>query len=143
MKDFTIETYNKTAPRYAKRHWRISFWSRQYKDFIKLCKGRKILDAGSGPGRDTRYFLRKGYDVVSIDKSQGMLDEAKLRVPNGNFIKMDMSNLKFAPKSFDGIWCCASLLHIKKSKAPKVIGSFNNRALSLPSLSADTARSAV
>ncbi len=126
MKDFTIETYNKTASRYAKRHWRVSLWSRQYRDFTKLCKGKKILDAGSGPGRDTRYFLRKGYNVVSIDASQGMLDEAKRRVPKGHFIKMDMLNLRFARNSFDGVWCCASLLHIRKSKASKVISSFKN-----------------
>jgi ubiquinone/menaquinone biosynthesis C-methylase UbiE len=124
MRDFTIETYDRTAMRYAGRHWSIRRWSRQYRDFERLLEGRKILDVGCGPGRDSKHFLSKGYAVVGTDKSKGMIAEARKRVPEGKFRVMDMLNLKIRRGSFNGIWCCASLLHIKKSSASKVMKSF-------------------
>lgn len=36
---------------------------------IYLKSGDKILDLGCGSGRDSKYFLSKGYDVVSVDGS--------------------------------------------------------------------------
>jgi ubiquinone/menaquinone biosynthesis C-methylase UbiE len=124
MRDFTISTYDRTAHKYAERHWDFRRWSRQYKDFMALMKGRKILDAGCGPGRDSKYFLSKGYAVLGTDKSKGMIEEAKIRVPEGRFRKADLLRLKLKRHSFDGIWCCASLLHIKKTAAPRIISSF-------------------
>src|SRR5262249_8509426 len=34
--------------------------------------GGRILDAGCGAGRDTRYFIERGFMVVSFDASEGM-----------------------------------------------------------------------
>jgi len=125
MDDLTIETYNKIAEKYAETHWDTHSMDKQYCDFINFLNGKRLLDAGCGPGRDTRYFLSKGYRVTSIDKSKGMLAEAQKRVAGGDFREMDMLKLKFRAKVFDGIWCCASLLHIRKSDAARVLTGFN------------------
>jgi ubiquinone/menaquinone biosynthesis C-methylase UbiE len=71
---------------------------------------------GCGPGRDTKYFLRKKFEVVGIDLSGGMLKEARKRVPKGKFMKMDVKKLRFKDGSFDGAWSNACLLHITKSQ---------------------------
>lgn len=114
--DTTINTYNKIARKYSDRFFDKNM-SRQHNDFIKYAKKELLLDAGSGPGRDTKYFLGKGFKVIGIDLSPGMLKEARRKVPGGRFIKMDIRKLKFKNKIFDGIWCQATLLHLPKNQA--------------------------
>ncbi len=121
--DVTRETYDRTAKRYAERHPGI--WDLEYKIMRSLVpEGSLILDAGCGPGRDTKYFLSVGYNVMGVDYSAGMLEEARKRVPNGNFQKMNILELGFDREHFDAIWACASLLHIKKEDMKKALREF-------------------
>ncbi len=120
----TIDTYNRIAHEYANTHWSVHFWDRQYNEFECLLRGKHLLDVGSGAGRDTRHFISKGYDVVSVDASSGIVDEARKRVPKGNFMEMDMTDMKFADGEFDGVWCCASLLHLDDAEAGKALSEF-------------------
>lgn len=57
-----------------------------------------------------------------------MLEYARNRIPRGNFRKMDMLSMDFPDNSFDGIWCCASLLHVKKDMAGRAINEFGRVA---------------
>ena len=78
--------------------------------------GGNVLDAGCGSGRDVRYFLEKGYNVEGIDASIKMSILASRYT--GKLIKC-LSFHEIAWKDhFDGIWACASLLHLddKSSK---------------------------
>ena len=52
---------------------------------------------------------RSGSEVLGIDLSSGMLNEARRRVPNTIFRKMDLRSPQFPPNSIGGIWACASL----------------------------------
>ena len=91
--------------------------------FISLLEGRKILDVGSGSGRDLRYFMDEKLKAYGIDLSFGMIRVAKSRGP-GTFLQMDMLNLAFRDRSFDGIWSMGSLLHLSKKDAPKAVKEF-------------------
>ena len=82
-----IKTYNKIAKIYAK-YTKDKLMQFQLSRFESLLKGKKILDAGSGSGRDVEYFLEDGFDVTGIDISQGQIKEAKKRVPKGKFLKV-------------------------------------------------------
>jgi ubiquinone/menaquinone biosynthesis C-methylase UbiE len=122
----TIKTYDETAKSYTDSHYTATYWGPQYERFEKLLVGRlSILDVGCGGGRDSMHFSKLGFNVTGVDLSSGMLVEARTRVPYVNFAKMDMLDLKFPDESFDGIWCCASLLHIKRENAPDVLKGFN------------------
>ena len=128
MKDIikkTIETYNQIAKIYADYTFNRLF---QYhlNEFISLIpKDAKILDIGCGSGRDVQYFLDYNLNPIGIDISHEMINEAKTRVPNGDFKKMDMRNLKFKENTFDALWACASLLHISRKELPKVLQNLN------------------
>ncbi len=125
MLDPTISTYDKIAHKYAEKHITADeSFIRKYSEFLKLCKGKKILDVGCGPGRDTQYFMEKGCDVIGVDRSKGMLAEARKRFTEGDFRKMDMKELEFDSGHFDGLWANASLLHIKRSEVGKVLTEF-------------------
>mgnify|MGYP001611295764 CR=1 FL=1 len=90
-------------------------------------KGAKILDAGCGAGRDSFYFSSKGFDVVGVDLSEKLLGIAKAKAghaQNPRFYQLDLRRLLLPKASFDGIWACASLLHLKRSEILGVLREF-------------------
>lgn len=72
--------------------------------------GGHILDAGCGSGRDTKAFHLLGYQVDAFDASPEMV----LRATNhcGLAVQLMTFSQLNAQNTFDGIWCCASLLHV-------------------------------
>ncbi len=113
MKD-TIDYYNNNSIKY-KELWLDDFnnnYNFEIPDmFLSYLKfNSKILDLGCGTGRDSKYFFTKGYDVTSIDGSSEMCkiasDLLKKEVKQINFLDIDYKNV------FDGIFACASLLHL-------------------------------
>src|SRR3954471_15362423 len=75
----TREFYEKSALSYKLRTDSNDLSSHYAWLFNHIDKTRtlKILDLGCGPGRDTRFFLGKGYDVVSMDASKSMVELTK------------------------------------------------------------------
>lgn len=120
----TIETYNKTAHKYASSHQDIVPIKELLDEFIKNLSGPKILDVGCGPGRDVKYFSDQGLEPIGIDLSKALLTKASEIAPNAKFIEMDMRNLAFEKESFDGIWACASFLHLPKKEASIALAQF-------------------
>jgi ubiquinone/menaquinone biosynthesis C-methylase UbiE len=85
-----------------------------------LPKGGMILDLGCGSGRDSAYFVASGFPVIGIDLSEELLKLAKKNVPQATFFIQDFRKLTFPVDSFDGVWACASLLHLKHQDIPAV-----------------------
>ncbi len=117
--DAIADDYASKLDDYAPRPERNTFIS-------LLPKSASILDAGCGPGRDSEYFFQHGLKVVGVDLSKKLLEIAKKRIPQVEFLKQDLRKLKFPPSSFDGIWACASLLHLRREEILAVLRSFNN-----------------
>lgn len=87
----------------------------QYKSFLKMIpKGGKILDAGCGSGRDSLYFKKKGYMVVAFDYSEALVKLASDLI-GSSVLHMSFNDVAFI-EEFDGVWACASLLHVPKNE---------------------------
>ena len=121
----TLKTYSKIAANYTAHRRKYKFWTEEYQTFKKFLKGKKILDVGSGSGREAEFFLRDKFDYLGTDASPAMIKQAKKLVPKGKFRLMNMLSLKFPKKSFDGFWAAASLLHIPKKKQSTVLKSLH------------------
>lgn len=119
-----IEVYNKIAKIYADYTFNRIFQFQLNKFISMLPKNANVLDAGCGSGRDTIYLKEEGLNVIGIDDSKSMLNEAKKRV-NANLSKMNILNLDFKDKSFDGVWCMATLADIEKNNNKRAIKEFN------------------
>jgi ubiquinone/menaquinone biosynthesis C-methylase UbiE len=91
--------------------------------FVLYLKGKTVLDAGCGSGRDLRYFLDEKLKPVGVDLSIGMLTEAKAR-GKGDYLQMDMRSLGFRDKAFDGIWARSSVLHARKADVAAMFSEF-------------------
>lgn len=88
--------------------------------FLRYLKpGALILDAGCGSGRDSKAFMESGYRVVAIDGSEKICRLASKylgqEVQCRRFEKIEEKEV------YDGIWACASLLHVPHELLPKVI----------------------
>lgn len=120
MSNYTIDYYNKNAEDFYTGTVDADM-SEMYSHFEKYLKeGDTLLDCGCGSGRDSRYFLSKGFDVYAIDASEEMCRKAEALT--GRTVKcMRFDEIKETEK-YDGIWACASLLHEEKEKLPEVIG---------------------
>ncbi len=89
-------------------------------DFLaKIPKQGFILDCGCGAGRDTLAFMRAGYPVLPLDGSSEMCRLTTkltgIKAVQRYFEDIDYEN------TFDGIWACASLLHVKREKLRDVL----------------------
>ena len=91
-----------------------------------LPEGAAILDAGCGSGRDSLCFMKKGYDVTMLDASEGMCNCAE-ELTGCRALCMGFHEIEFADR-FDGIWACASLLHVSEKELENVLAIFH-RAL--------------
>lgn len=119
MKDNTINYYNTNAEAFYESTVGADM-SVQYGMFEKrLCAGARILDCGCGSGRDSKYFIDNGYEVVAIDGSEKLCKKA------AELTGLDVKNILFQDidynDEFDGIWACASLLHVPIEELPDVL----------------------
>ena len=108
----TMAYYEANAEEYINRTKDIDM-SEIYSKFLEYVpKNGYILDLGCGSGRDSKYFNSNGYKVLGIDASKKFCDHLK------NDLKIDsqVMNLEdfYFENEFDGVWACASLLHLKK-----------------------------
>lgn len=80
-----------------------------------------VLDIGCGGGKDTDYLGQQSVPVVGIDVSCGMLREARKRAPGGVFCRMDMRDLGFSARAFDGVWANGCIYHVPKADLAVVL----------------------
>ena len=108
------EYYEKNAERYAAETFTADM-SEQYRRFLPLLKnGAKILDVGSGSGRDACCFQKYGYQVTALEPSKNLCREIR-KVFSGEIICCDIQN--YHPMvQYDGIWACASLIHLQEEE---------------------------
>ena len=82
----------------------------------KLPAKAYVLDAGCGSGRDAKAFADRGFKVNAFDASSQL---ASLASQHCGF---DVGVRTFGDivevEAYDGIWCCASLLHVPAAELP-------------------------
>lgn len=120
----TVKAYEKTAKKYAKNSG-IEDIKHLLEFFVYRLKGKTVLDVGIGPGLTTRFFTDYGLKVIGIDLTSNFLKMAGKNAPKARIMQMDMRHLKFADDRFDGIFACASFLHVPKSEALQTLKGFH------------------
>ncbi|GMV63192.1 MAG: hypothetical protein AMXMBFR74_23600 [Parvibaculum sp.] len=112
----TSKYYEEQASAYSAATLGVDM-SEVYVRFLRyLPKHARILDAGSGSGRDTLAFKERGYDVDAFDASPSLcaLSTELTGVPARvqRFQEFESELL------YEGIWACASLLHVPSNELP-------------------------
>ncbi|MDT0628068.1 methyltransferase domain-containing protein [Alteromonas sp. W364] len=111
--NYTFKFYEENAKAYFKSSIDVDL-THLYPSLLNLLPiAAKILDAGCGSGRDTKYFKDNGYMVTAFDASAALAHLASeysgLDVQQNTFESIKYTN------EFDAVWACASLLHLSQS----------------------------
>ena len=115
----TIDYYNENAKRFIDGTVSVDF-SQIQNVFLELLPNNAcILDFGCGSGRDTKYFLERGYQVDAMDGSKELCRAASEYT--GIHVKHMFFQELTEVEKYDGIWACASILHVKKVALPDII----------------------
>lgn len=106
----TLAYYDTYADEFYKSTVTVEFTTMQECFLAKLQNDSYILDFGCGSGRDTRYFLEKGYHVDAVDGSKELCKLAS------EYTGIEVKNMFFQELAevdkYDGIWACSSILHL-------------------------------
>ena len=117
--DKTLKYYNENAQSFASGTVSVKFTEVQDKFLEKLNPDAYILDFGCGAGRDTKYFLSRGYQIDAIDGSEQLCriasEYTEIKVRQMLFQELDEK------EKYDGIWACASILHLPKKQLREVL----------------------
>ena len=117
--DKTLKYYNENAQSFASGTVSVKFTEVQDKFLEKLNPDAYILDFGCGAGRDTKYFLSRGYQVDAVDGSEQLCriasEYTEIKVRQMLFQELDEK------EKYDGIGACASILHLPKKQLREVL----------------------
>lgn len=74
---------------------------------VEFKAGKKVLDIGSGPGREVAYLNSNGYEAVGLDNSEEMLSWAREHYPELPFVYGSQSDFSLG-EQFDALYCVGS-----------------------------------
>lgn len=102
----------------AKNHWDANFYDHKFSfvskygnrliELLAPKQGEKILDLGCGTGVLANEIANYGAEVVGIDKSENMVNQARNKYPHLRFEIQDATKLDFDGE-FDAVFSNATL----------------------------------
>lgn len=86
-------------------------------------KGGRILELGTGSGRDARVMIDAGFAVDATDGSRELANLAS------NYLGQTVRVMRFeelsAQRAYDGIYASASLLHVPRADFPSIVSKIH------------------
>ena len=118
----SIDYYNRYAVPYYEETVDASM-EEVMKPFVELLseesENAEVLDLGCGSGRDTLLLEEYGFYVTPMDGSEEMCKLAEVNTDK-EVLQMTYDEMEF-DDVFDGIWACASLIHLTEDEMRKVM----------------------
>jgi len=115
----SVAFYNAHAQQFIDETLHVDM-SALYDAFLPhLPENAHILDAGCGSGRDCREFLAYGYRVTAFDASEKWADLASKAISHPVAVRTFNQVSEF--HAYDGVWACASVLHLPPQQIPQVL----------------------
>jgi cyclopropane fatty-acyl-phospholipid synthase-like methyltransferase len=78
--------------------------------------GARVLELGCGAGVPSTKELARRFRVVGVDISAAQVELARQHVPDAEFIRADLVNLRFARASFEGVAALYAISHVPREQ---------------------------
>ena len=86
--------------------------------------GAPILDLGCGAGEPiARFLLERGHPVTGVDFAAGMLEIARARFPEAEWVEADMRGLELG-RRFGGVVAWDSFFHLTRAEQRTIFPVF-------------------
>ena len=110
----TLNYYNTNAKDFIEGTLNVDMSEIRNKFLSYLPSDAHILDAGCGSGRDSLAFKEAGYKVSAIDGSEEMCKQTAELIgqPVRQMVFQELNDISL----YDGIWACATLLHVPQDE---------------------------
>ena len=119
----TIDAYERSAKeclaRWGKRRHRRPPLLAEWLECLPA--DARLLDLGCGGGQDAGDLGQRGYCVVGLDRTSALLSAGRRRYCSLPLVRADLRYLPFQAMSFDGLWAAASLMHLPKPVARRIL----------------------
>jgi len=116
----TVEYYDRFADAYAARFAAVDLAEDRKRFQSSLPARGRVLDAGCAAGRDCALFAREGFLPFGIDLSAKFVMATREHV-TPRVARADVQRLPFQTGAFDGVWCCAVLVHLPPAGARRAL----------------------
>jgi SAM-dependent methyltransferase len=123
----TVKSYDAYAVEYAEEAGAMPEWvAGEIDAFVDALGGTgRILEIGSGGGRDARALERRGLSVRCTDVAQGFVDllrADRLEADRLDPLTDDLADPQRPDRRHDGVWSCACLFHVARDDLVTVLG---------------------
>ncbi|NCB94274.1 MAG: class I SAM-dependent methyltransferase [Clostridia bacterium] len=116
----SIDYYNRYAVPYYEETVDVDMGEVMQPFVDLLPENAEVLDLGCGSGRDTIVLEEKGFYVTPMDGSEEMCKLAEINTDQ-EVLQMTYEEMDF-DDVFDGIWACASLVHLTEDEMRETLG---------------------
>ena len=117
--DSTLGYYAKHAEAFIARTHEVDMQHVRERFVSRLPSGASILDLGCGSGRDLVAFKAMGYSPRGLEPVHALAVHAR-NVSGCEVVEKTVQEAGF-DSVFDGIWACASLLHVPRAELPTAL----------------------
>ena len=115
----TLDWYRENAEEFVVHTGKVDMTA-LFRAFLEMVpSGGAVMDLGCGAGSASVYFTQAGCQVLAVDGCRELCEHTRNRAGcearQLRFEELDYTD------AFDGIWACASLLHVRKAELPSVL----------------------
>lgn len=125
----SVATFDRLADRYAEKYFHLDLYDRYLEQFVKRIEshGASVLDVACGPGNVSAYLakVRPDLKLVGIDLAEGMIKQARLRVPSAKFWIKDCRHIDGLEQVFDASTFAFGLSYLTDDDANRFFTSLN------------------
>jgi len=106
----TIKSTNDSwnAKLYDNKHSFVSKYGNSLVELLAPKQGEKVLDLGCGTGDLANTFYEYGVEIIGVDKSENMVEQAIRKYPHIKFLVQDATELDYHDE-FDAFFSNATL----------------------------------
>ena len=125
----SVATFDRLADRYAEKYFHLDLYDRYLERFVTRIEsqGAGVLDVACGPGNVSAYLAKARPDLklVGIDLAEGMVKQARMRVPSAKFQVMDCRQIDGLEQVFDASAFAFGLSYLTDDDANRFFTSLN------------------
>ncbi len=115
----TLDWYRTHAAQFAADADAVDLSALRAEFLALLPAGARVLDVGCGSGRDAVAFQRAGCAVTAIEPTEALARHAEAAL--GAAVRREMVQKLDGVEAYEGVWCCASLLHVPPGELAEVM----------------------